>query len=308
MKSLKEIGALIKQDHSDYAGWDDEEELALLVQQARPDIYRKYDEPDTFFKSQSISFSQQSFTHRRATALEKYSQRKIDDLANFFDPRHGRFRTNWRLKKAQAHHELQKVVTDTQRLVIEQMTMIDDAIINGQKKQIEFDYFVKQNSLALIELQAKAILIEAATNIGLPLEQYVNLREAELQLMLRNREYNTQMQSEIYAHAQKTKIDLDAEHARSQLEIADFFHRKKIELDAEIKLAEAELRLGVVADYMQANQQMIIIQDLLDQIYMEIEDIQTSSHSDATKRRMIADREETITAFKAQKNKTSGKL
>lgn len=307
MSKLKRIGAKIKEDYPEYHAAD-EERLALVIKENNPEIYQKYDEPETFFKPQAISFTQPAFTHRRSTALEKYSQRKIEDLTRFYNPSIGRFRSSWRLKKAQTHLEIQKTLTENQRLVIQEMEMTDRAIIDGRKRQVEFDYFVKENAVALIELQAKAILIEAATNIGLPLEQYINLREAELHLTLRNREYDALMQREVYAHAQNTKIELEAEQTRSEIQIEDFFQRKKIELDSEIQLAEAELRLGIVADYLQGNQQVVIIQNLLDQTYLEIEDILNSNNSESTKQRMIEDREETIRDFKRQKNETSNRL
>ncbi|HEX8196332.1 MAG TPA: hypothetical protein VF571_09105 [Pyrinomonadaceae bacterium] len=77
-------------------------------------------------------------------------------------------------------------------------------------------------------------------------------------------------------------------------------HRQKtqIDLDNKIQLMEQEVRWALVAKTLSRHQKMLLVQELLDTLYKQIEQIDTNQYlQPATKTRMITDRNKLIGYF-----------
>ena len=92
------------------------------------------------------------------------------------------------------------------------------------------------------------------------------------------------------------------------LDTYDFEQQEKIRFENEVKLMEQKVKWALIAKTLSSHQKVIMVQDLLDGLYRQIEDIDKESYSEETKKRMKDDREIVITRFKGYINAEGDRL
>lgn len=302
MKSIKDLGALVKRK---YPGkYDDlaDEKIGVLIKKKYPDSYLDFFDDDTF--------------------------NKVTDLMKFYDPNKGRLSSWWQRGKSESRARLLTVLNEEQRLVIEQGAILQDAVLEGKRKMVDFEMFLANHQFALFQMKANAQLIEDALAQGYTSEnwQQVKLNREAGDLSNKNLTHNVsetiryegaqtdnqiKLQDNQYGWELKLGKELPSETdneiklaaALSQIRMQEAREGEAAKLNNEIAKMQEEVRLAMIADSLNGYQKRVLIQELLDQVYKQIEEIRFSEMLDSTKLRMIQDREEIIIFFKTKATK-----
>ncbi len=207
--------------------------------------------------------------------------------------------------------------------MLKQAAILEEAVREGRKKMVEFEMFLAQHHFALFQMKAQASLIEQALAEGYTVEnhQQVKLDTHRQDLKERNRKDKTEWQMIRENNETRNQILLEDNRTQNQmlLQDNDYKNRKSLETHLSLlKISEAKeigaielnhslqeqqekLRLAILAKNLTGYQQRMMVQELLDQCYQQIEDIRFNPNLlPETKTRMIEDREEIIRFFKGK--------
>ena len=95
----------------------------------------------------------------------------------------------------------------------------------------------------------------------------------------------------------------------SETKVKEHKQIEQINLDNKLAEIQERVRLAIIAKFLSNEQIVTEIQTQIDKVYIQIDEANTNlKFSDETKKRMIADREEIITAFKAKRNERQAGL
>lgn len=297
MRRIKELGAVIKKK---YPGkYDDvaDERLGIVMKQEYPADYSDFFDDETF--------------------------NKVSQLVEYYKPSRGRLSSWWQRGKAESRVKLLRVLNEEQSLVLQQAAMLEEAVREGRLKMVEFEMFLAQHHFTLFQMKAQASLIEQALAEGYTVENYqqVKLDNHRQELKERNRQDKNEWKMIRENNRTKNQILLEDNRTRNEmlLQDNDYKNRKSLETHlSNLKIREAQeigaielnhslqeqqekLRLAILAKNLSGYQQRVMVQELLDQCYQQIEDIQFNTKLlPETKMRMIEDREEIIRFFKAK--------
>jgi hypothetical protein len=272
MKTVKDLGALVKREHPKYRGLPDEE-AGRMVKQQYPHQYKDF-----------LDVS-----------------KKVGDLLAHYDPNRGWLSSWSRALKSKQRGELQQFLTNELRSVIEQGAMLEDAALSSETKKVEFQTFIVDNEYHLFELQQNARLLEQATNEGLTvagLEQK-NLHKAEWEVASHHR---------ITEQNAATTEQIRLADALSQVKVRETQELESAQLDNELRRMNEQVRLALIAKALSGHQRIILVQGLLDGLNRQIDEIQNSPMHPSTKNRMIQDREAIIAQFKDYRDAEGARL
>jgi tRNA U55 pseudouridine synthase TruB len=98
------------------------------------------------------------------------------------------------------------------------------------------------------------------------------------------------------------------EEELSRIRITEFKEREAIQLNNELKRMQEQVRLALIAKALSSHQRLMLVQELLDGLYRQIEDLDHSGLKPETRKRMIEDREAIIRIFKAYRDAEGSRL
>jgi hypothetical protein len=279
MPSIEQLGRETKREcpgeYDDYSDYD----VGMALKKRYPGRYDEYTNASTNASASALSvrppvLSVEAF-QTDTTPLMKVDTRvedRVQGIINYFNPRRGLF-VNWikRIRSGSANRLLE-VTTETERLVILQGSIIQEAVIQGRKNDIDFRVYCAQNAETLLSIQHKATLIEGAMAVGLPLDLAAQWRLEELQ-----------SQAKIKEHREMSAIDLE--------------NRKK-NIDQDF---EAAMRFYIATHDVVDELTLKLHQRLLQK-----EKIKAGSDSNAVKKQMIAQLDDNIRSLRTQINVRNG--
>jgi hypothetical protein len=219
---------------------------------------------------------------------------KLQANFNHYNPGSGGIRSwagTWRGKK---RVELLEVLNQEQQLLLEQATMFARQVQDGKRSQWEFATYVANSKRDIAAAQAEAELHTAAHGNKMTIDDFSSLTKEQQLSKIR-------MEEEEKRH----KLSLERERELAKIKREQDTQKSSSDLENEIKLANAEIDFAVKADSLTKQQQVRLIQNMIDELYDEIEQIEQSSQSATMKQRKIADREEIIQSLVKKRNETA---
>jgi hypothetical protein len=260
MKPLADLGKRIKKKHfPDYEDLTDEE-CGRLAKEAYPDKYKDYEEP------QALQVRQSEAIDPRVELVGEKLFKNTTTLEDYYNPRRGRFTAWWQRGKAEGRTKLAQALTQEELAVLQQAALLEQEVANRKKSEAEYKVFLAEHHVILTGLMNKEVLTKNATESG----------------------FTPEIHQEILKEKALVEIDLDRHRQLTEME-----------LDKDLRKMQEKLKLSIIAKTLTSQQQLHLVQELLDNTYKQIEEIQNSSYSESTKARMIADREEIIQELKS---------
>jgi hypothetical protein len=269
MKTIKDLGILVKTKYPGQYDHLTDEKVGALVKKKYPDAYSNFFEIETF--------------------------NKITDLMQFYKPDQGRFKNWWNRGKSESRANLVKVVTEEQRALIEQGAVLQEAALMDKKKMAEFEMFLATHYLALHEIRAKAKLIDAALEEGYSIEDYPAIKkmreetslgkdklahEIELKieyereqtenlLKLQNNEYQWKLEIE------KIRLEalLEEKRLNTELEVSKHRQLKEIDFEFENKMSSLEARMAEMQNLLPQHLYNVLSRQLSN-LHLEYEEAQ----------------------------------
>ncbi|HEY0427511.1 MAG TPA: hypothetical protein VGC76_06870 [Pyrinomonadaceae bacterium] len=305
MPTIEELGQFMKRQFP--GKWDDrsDREVGLRLKMEYPSRFLEYRDESlvkaeskaitpevvsplsTFFETASKR-SRNSFSEElQAIAdadINLYSsilsddglRRNVEALFKYYEPTRGRISSWWRRGQGEGRVKLLSVTNEEQRLLIEQAAMLERAAAEDKRRKVEFNIFIAQNAIALVELKAKADLIERAFESGMTVEDFSAMNKGQGESEIRATEYE-----------------------------------RKVLIDHKIKTAEQKQAIEFALSHgsLSEHQQITLLQKNIDSVQREISDIENNpNYDEVTKYSLIRDREETLRAFREDKRARQARL
>ncbi len=153
MEDLNELGALIKKDNPGEYDELDNTDLATRIKAKHPDSYQQYTDTGTL--------------------------QKVNQIMDSFNLDKGVF-GNWLTRRrAESQSKLLDATGRVQMQLLTQASAIADAVIGGQKRELELELFIAQHHYQLAAIQADMILLANATRAGLTVASHQGKLQAE---------------------------------------------------------------------------------------------------------------------------------
>lgn len=279
MATVDELGRLVK---SKYPGkYDDLSDVAAgrLVKSNYPGSYDDYVEtglsvlgPQSLTAPVDLSYHQEKFEN-----LTK-------DLVRYYNPNQGRLSAWWNRGAAESRIKLLKVLNEEQQLVLEQGAMAEERAMQSERNRKEFEKFIANHVIELMELRLSASIIDHALAMGVDRNTAIDvnrvraldqleLEKLERQLYIRTREYRERKEIDNDSKEREYQIDHDA-ITRTQQEPLELIDRaterlftlydKRAELEQsddrakEHKLAQLNKNIKIAEGALDAEQARLI--------------------------------------------------
>lgn len=284
MKTIKDLGIKAKAKHPKYRHLSDLE-AGKQVKREFPGCYDEFQDTDMVIQTdKGIAKADSAFDKSLSEltggmndlSIEPRTEENLQVLLDYYKPTRGVFTSWWQRRKSEGREKLVSQVSNEYLEVIRQGQLLEQAVREGRKTEIEFRMYVAQNALALTAIKANNYLIVEAQKAGLTME---NHQQIKLESGLSN-------------------IRVDEAQGMSHVKINEHAQITQIDLDRKISEAEHTVRIGIINKFLSEHQKISLIQGLIDGCYKQIDEILKSQLSAEIKGRMIEDRNETIEAFK----------
>lgn len=200
----------------------------------------------------------------------------VAELHEYYNPHRGRITSWWQQRKSESRAELQAVLNKEQELVLEMAARYEQQVMQGKMREAQFNEFITRHQLTLFQIKAEGILLKEATEQGYTLDNWQDVKLGR----------------------ERTDETIRLERELSGIRIHEFKEIESFKLNNEIELMREKVRLAIISKTMVNHQKKALVQELLDNAYTQIEEIQQGNLQEATKQRMIEDREALITSFK----------
>jgi hypothetical protein len=211
----------------------------------------------------------------------------LNELQQYYYPHRGAITAWWQKRKSKARLELQRVLNEEQLAVLEAIERKRALVINGQMELNNYNLFIANNRFVLGQLQVKEALIIQALKAGYSLEAYEDKQRQDNALA---------RAKEAKRHETNEQIRLEGE--LSKIRLHEFKEKEAIALKNKLDEWNEKLRLAIISKMMTNHQKRELVQELLDNIYKQIDDIRNGKLSEETKQHMIEDRQSTIEAYR----------
>jgi hypothetical protein len=231
--------------------------------------------------------------------LQISSDPNIRALVNHYNPRSGMFGAWIKRAHGEQRVKLLKILNEEQMLLIQRGAMIQEAVIKGQKSEIEFQKFVAENAAQLYQIRVNEELIRQALEEGLTLQHSQTLRAEGRMSELRLNEERARTQLGLDEEQLRSKIRLDEEEYRSNIKVKEHQRLKEIDLGArwaEIQQDSDAADLAQLGDY-------LVIKKLRQELREAIEErhaIKTSKRPKGLKAELVADYDNFINRLRAK--------
>jgi hypothetical protein len=261
-------------------------------------LYRMYaSKKETNIKAnptQYLAPSTDKLEVRQNLTLSNETQSQLATLRDNFNINKGKFSTWLQITRSQRNTRLIEVLTENELAVIEHGAVIEKAVREKEKSELEYLRFLQEHRYELMELQTKEYLLQEATRNFLPLEDYVEVRKEELLTDLRIKEY-------LATDGRVSSV----EKLKQESEIKLNEHRVKADIDHEYEVRDAQerLRLEIIARHLTNQQKISFIQDLVDEQFIKIEETRASTLiPEGAKQNMIDSRMRIVQMYERQQD------
>jgi hypothetical protein len=280
-KKITDIGREFRQRNPKYSDLTDEQAGQMVIA-ARPEIYKPV-------LTKTVSSLE---------LINPQLENKIQALIHRHDSNMGVFVSWWRKRKTRGQNEYLDEAGKQHELLITQAVRLSIEIIEGRKREVEFVTFIAQHRHAIAELHANGKMIIAAANVGMYPNEYSSWNRFAS-------EYRLKMKEAAAAHER----DMEKQRQESLLRTQEKTAAAQIVTDNEIIMAQEELKLAIIADNLNGQQIMVLIQDLIDDQYIKIAKMWDDKSIPASAKPQIAhSRERMIKMFMKQQDETQNRL
>lgn len=309
MKTIKQLGALVKRQNPEYADMTDEQ-VGIAVKRKHPEDYADF--------------------------VDESTLAKVGELMDFYNPSIGRLTSWWRQGKAESRVALLRVISEEQQLVIQQGALLAEQVHQGKVRAVQFEEFLARHQMALFQMMAQASLIEKALAEGYTVENHQRVKledhshelgkdikqldhefstdDKKLDAKLRIKEAdnttdnqlllnNNQLENALKYQDNDYKNQIEMASHLSTLKIQEAKDIGSIELQHRMQEWAEKVRLAMIAKdpVMAEMQKRVMVQELIDRCYEQIGEIQMNTKLlPDIQQRMINDREEMISFFKGK--------
>jgi hypothetical protein len=159
---------------------------------------------------------------------------KIQTTLDFYKPSRGRFTAWWQRGKAEGRVALQEVLNKEQILIIQQAATLENEVREGKKKEVEYNVFVARHVTELLELKARASLIEQAFGKGMTVDHYSEVNKESAYSNIRVGEYERKIEIDKQTEAWRIEQNLSAAERYKMTEDA-VTNRLRKELEEALK-------------------------------------------------------------------------
>ncbi|CAN5361215.1 hypothetical protein BH10ACI1_BH10ACI1_02730 [soil metagenome] len=294
MKTIKDLGKLIKEKYPEYGDMPDEE-VGRLMKDRFPDAYND-------FEDTGLSVSSNQLQVNISNAIDRTAHEHVDFLRNKLKPNNGWFSSWLQTTRSQRNIRLLDVLAANEIAIIQHGAILERAARLQQQERLEYEIYIKEHESTLMALEARRFLFIKATEMGLSVEDYSEHRKAELAVDLEIRKYMATEGMEKLAAIHKEK-------ELSNIRINEHREKAQIDFQNEVGMAQEELRLQIIADHLTHHQQITLIQDLIDDQYIKIDAVRTSKIiPEGAKPEIIESRMRIIEMFMRHQNETQTKI
>jgi hypothetical protein len=148
--------------------------------------------------------------HPSVPAVPVQRANLLEQVKHHYNPRNGRFTAWWKRGKADQRNKLLQVLNEEQVKVIERATILEEQILAGRKRMVEFEAFVTRYASELVQIRANEELILQALARGLSVEHHQTLRVESEMSSLRVGEAQALSEVKVREHHRLKDIDLQA--------------------------------------------------------------------------------------------------
>jgi hypothetical protein len=269
MKTVVDLGREIK---AKYPGkYDDmsDAELGRAIKKKYPQ-YSDYED---------VAIAAGEWQHPSAPSIPTQRADLLEQVKHHYNPRNGRFTAWWKRGQADQRNKLLQVLNEEQVKVIERATILEEQILAGRKRLVEFEAFVTRYASELVQIRANEELILQALSRGLSVQSDQALR----------------------VESEMSSLRVGEAHALSEVKVRE--HRKLKDIDLNARWREIQ-QDSDAADLAQLGDYLLIKK--LHQELMEAREkrhaIEVSSRPRKLKEELLADYDEFIARIKAKIN------
>lgn len=214
MPTVEDLGRKIK---AKYPGkYDDmsDAEVGRRVKTKYPGAY------DDFVETGLSVWESPAFVPTPVSASLSHHQQKFEhltqDLIRYYNPRQGRLSAWWNRGRAEARIKLLRALNEEQMLVLEQAAMAEEAAMRSERNRKEFEKFIANHVVELMELRLSASIIDHALALGVDTDTaiYINKVKALDEYEL----YKLERESYIRTREYREKREIDNEFRAKEYE------------------------------------------------------------------------------------------
>lgn len=213
MPTVEDLGRKVK---AKYPGKYDDISDAEVGRQVKAQYPNAYD--DFVETGLSVLGPQSISPHVDYSRHQQKFENLTKDLIRYYNPKQGRLSAWWNRGKAESRVKLLQVLNEEQQLVLEQAAMAEERAMQSERNRIEFEKFIANHVIELMELRLSASIIDHALEMGVDKDTaiYVNrvrvldqleLEKLERQSFIHTREYRDKKQADNEALAEGYRID-----------------------------------------------------------------------------------------------------
>jgi hypothetical protein len=257
---------------------------------------------------------------------EKNMIARVEDLQNYYLTNRGAISSWWQRLKSEGRTKFQQALNEEQAIVLEMAAAYEKAWIDGQISQAQFEKFITEHSFALLKIKAEATLLMEATAQGYTHENWQQVkRERELSDQRQNTaeyERNNRIIEQQQTH--EHRIDEQNIEARNQMLTAqndagikeremmlqhkhmlkEYKVKERLRFEHQIEEWRERVRLGIISKHLFHHQQGVLLQELINNAYLEIDKIKRNPNLlEETKKAMCEDYMGLINNFRRDRDR-----
>lgn len=253
MKTLADLGRLYRKQYPrDYPDLSDEEIGRAVKRNFAPAYDDFVDTAIQQRQSKSLNVSESRNDLENVTKL-------IDSVAGHYNPNFGWLVAKFKKWQGQSRVDLLEVQNKEHRLLVERAGILAQAVLEGKKKESDLKLFIAQNADAIYKIQVEASLIEEASQQGMRVDNYQQVKQEKEFSKIRTAEAERMAEIDIHKHLKLKEIDLDSRWKEivQDLDAGDLLMLSERQLISklrysleQLKRQRYELLLGNDAEYL----------------------------------------------------------
>ncbi len=280
MKTVKKLGALVKITEPQQFGHLSNVEAGRLAKRLAPGSYDDYVDDELM------------------EIHNPYIQ-KAQELIQHYDPYQGKFSSWVQGFKSESRTKLLKVISEEQKLLIEQAAQLEQAVIAGRKLPYEFQSFIAQYHFEMGQLRVQETLIMQALNEGYTHENWQIEKPKRDKFKRKQEKRRTKNELEIKLWKETVGSEsanpVNKERELSNIKIRQYEEKARIELENEVKIAEGKLAFDMRSKHISRYMKIDLMQDEIEKQHIKISQIKISTTiPEDAKAGMIAGRQRII--------------
>jgi hypothetical protein len=248
MKTIEALGRKVKANFPEYSDLSDAE-IGRRVKARYPGAYDDFIETGISVVSSGSIMPTVDYSYQR-----RHFENLTKDLVEYYNPHQGRLSSWWKRGKAEARTKLLQVLNAEQRLVLEQGAIAEEKAMVTEAARLQFETFVAQHIIELMELRLSANVIDHALAKGVDSATAIQinrikalddleLEKLERQSYIATREYKERKDIDNKARAEEYRIDHEniSRTQQEHLELRDRATQRLFSLyDKRAKLEESD--------------------------------------------------------------------